>query len=71
MQMKSLKDIPAKITETLDVNALIPYPGHPFKLYEGERLGDMVRSIREFGVLQPVIVTAATRCPAIAEQKCP
>lgn len=29
---------------------------HPFKLYEGERLNDMVESVRERGVLSPVIV---------------
>lgn len=29
---------------------------HPFHLYEGERLKDMVESIREHGVLNPVIV---------------
>ena len=29
---------------------------HPFRMYEGERLEDMVQSIREHGVLNPVIV---------------
>lgn len=29
---------------------------HPFHLYEGERLQDMVQSIKEHGVLNPVIV---------------
>ena len=35
---------------------LTPYPGHPFKLYEGERLDDMIESIRSNGVLVPIIV---------------
>ena len=32
------------------------WSGNPFRLYEGERLDDMVESIREHGVLNPVIV---------------
>ena len=35
---------------------LIPFSGHPFRLYEGERLDDMVASIRVNGVLVPIIV---------------
>jgi ParB family chromosome partitioning protein len=35
---------------------LVPYSDHPFKLYAGERLNDMVRSITENGVIVPVIV---------------
>jgi ParB family chromosome partitioning protein len=45
-----------KTAQTLQIDKLTPYPAHPFKLYEGERLDDMVRSVRELGVLQPVIV---------------
>ncbi len=33
-----------------------PFTGHPFHLYEGERLDDLVASIRENGILTPVIV---------------
>ena len=33
-----------------------PCHDHPFRLYQGERLDDMVESIREHGVLNPVIV---------------
>lgn len=46
----------SKEIESLPVNSLIPYHEHPFKLYEGERLSDMVRSIKELGVLLPIIV---------------
>ena len=35
---------------------IIPFHNHPFRLYEGERLDDMVESIKEHGVLNPVIV---------------
>ena len=32
------------------------FRGHPFRLYEGERLNDLVESISENGVLVPAIV---------------
>lgn len=32
------------------------FPQHKFKLYSGERLDDMVESIKQFGVLMPLIV---------------
>ena len=35
---------------------IVPFHNHPFRLYEGERLDDMVESIKEYGVLNPVIV---------------
>lgn len=35
---------------------LIPYHDHKFTLYEGERLDDMVESIRANGVLIPIVV---------------
>jgi ParB family chromosome partitioning protein len=35
---------------------LHPYHNHKFELYTGERLDDMVASIKENGVLSPVIV---------------
>lgn len=35
---------------------LIPYHNHKFELYTGERLDDMVSSIKENGVLIPIIV---------------
>lgn len=40
----------------LPVDEIKPFHDHPFHLYEGERLDDMVESIREHGVLNPVIV---------------
>lgn len=41
---------------TIPVDKIVPFHNHPFRLYEGERLDDMVESIREYGVLSPVIV---------------
>lgn len=42
--------------QMLPVDAISPFHEHPFKLYEGDRLNDMVESIREHGILSPVIV---------------
>ena len=46
----------ANNSQTLEIDDLVPFSDHPFKLYEGERLDDMVRSIEELGVIVPVIV---------------
>ena len=40
----------------LPVDAIKPFHEHPFKIYQGDRLEDMVESIREHGILTPVIV---------------
>lgn len=46
---------------SIPVEEIPPFHAHPFRLYEGERLEDMVQSIREYGVLNPVIVRKAAR----------
>jgi len=63
-QLKNLDDLfaldgeaaqgKAKIQE-LPIAELVPFEGHPFRLYEGERLEDMVESVRANGVLAPII----------------
>lgn len=40
----------------IPISRIRPYHRHPFHLYEGERLDDMISSIRLNGVLNPVIV---------------
>ena len=42
--------------EQIKINDIQSFHDHPFQLYEGERLQDMVQSIKEHGVLNPVIV---------------
>ena len=44
----SVRDIP--------IEKLVPYKDHCFKLYEGERLDDMVRSVQNYGIMVPIIV---------------
>jgi ParB family chromosome partitioning protein len=43
------------ITE-LNISDLIPFSKHPFRLYEGDRLNDMVESIKDHGIIMPLIV---------------
>lgn len=40
----------------IPVEKIVPFHNHPFRLYEEKRLDDMVESIREHGILIPVIV---------------
>jgi len=46
---------PAAATE-MDFACMEAFPGHKFKQYEGQRLDDMVESIRQFGILLPIIL---------------
>lgn len=40
----------------MDFDRMEPFPDHKFRLYTGQRLADMVESVREFGILEPVIL---------------
>lgn len=40
----------------MDFSQMEPFPNHRFKLYEGQQLDDMVDSIRQFGILLPIIL---------------
>ena len=42
----------------LPFSQMTDFPNHPFRLYDGERKQDMVDSIRENGILQPLIIRA-------------
>ena len=49
---------------SIAIKELAPFKGHPFRLYDSERLDDMVASIKANGVLVPII---ARRIEAILE----
>ncbi|MDK2919950.1 MAG: ParB family transcriptional regulator, chromosome partitioning protein [Candidatus Petromonas sp.] len=63
-KLQSFEEIFGKIEEPtentgvieLDIDTLKPFHNHPFKIYEGKRLDDMVQSIKEMGVMLPIIV---------------
>lgn len=42
--------------QMIPVKKIRPFKDHLFRLYEGERLNDMVASVKEHGILNPVIV---------------
>jgi len=44
----------------ININLVVPFKNHPFKPYEGQRLMDMVESVRANGVLAPIIVRPAS-----------
>lgn len=49
-------DAPESGVQMIAVDKIEPFHDHPFKLYQGERLDDMVESVKEHGILTPVIV---------------
>lgn len=51
-----VQDKAADGVQMLPLDKIKAFHDHPFHLYEGERLQDMVESIKEHGVLMPVIV---------------
>ena len=44
---------------SIAIDKLMPYRNHRFTLYQGERLEDMVQSIKKNGVITPIIVRTA------------
>ena len=49
-------DAPESGVQMVAVDKIEPFHEHPFKLYQDERLDDMVDSVKEHGILTPVIV---------------
>lgn len=43
-------------SQKVELDKLVAFDKHPFKLYEGQRFTDMVESVRSNGVILPVIV---------------
>ncbi|MBE5843947.1 MAG: ParB/RepB/Spo0J family partition protein [Butyrivibrio sp.] len=43
-------------TVDIDVRAIYPFENHPFKVLDDDRMEDLVESIRENGVITPVLV---------------
>jgi ParB family chromosome partitioning protein len=40
----------------INIGALVPYPDNPFALYVGKRRADMIESVREHGIISPIVV---------------
>lgn len=46
----------AKMTKTVDINLLVPFENHPFKERNGIEQQELTESIKENGLLEPIIV---------------
>jgi ParB family chromosome partitioning protein len=40
----------------VNLDALLPFPNHPFKLYQGVKLNELVESIKEIGVVNAITI---------------
>ncbi len=54
--MVSMPEAVRNAVQMIELDRLVPYKNHCFKLYQGERLDDMVRSIINNGIIVPIIV---------------
>ncbi len=43
----------------VELSKLLPFPDHPFRVLEDESMREMAESIREYGVLMPLVVRPA------------
>lgn len=55
-QEASLVTVPGASLALLDPHLIIPNPRQPRKEFKEEELAELIHSVREFGVLQPVVV---------------
>lgn len=65
MNNKALKKLDNLFKDTsivdLHIEQLISYSNHPFTLYQDERLDNMVQSIADLGIINPIIVRELER----------
>ena len=48
------------VIHEVNVDDFVPFKGHPFRIYQGERLFDMIESVKANGVLVPVVTRKTT-----------
>ncbi len=53
---QSLVAVPGAKLAYLELSRIIPNPQQPRKVFEPEALAELVHSVKEFGVLQPIVV---------------
>src|SRR3954469_10398857 len=51
--------LPAELRE-IEISAIVPNPQQPRTQFDDESLGELEHSIREFGLLQPIVVREAS-----------
>ncbi len=42
--------------DEIDINKITDFPNHPFKVQNDEKMQEMIKSVKEYGVIVPVIV---------------
>lgn len=52
----ALVEVPGARLANLDVDDIVPNPHQPRKEFDAEALDELVQSVREYGVLQPIVV---------------
>ena len=55
-QTENLVPVPGARFGHLDINSIVPNPKQPRSVFEPEAFAELVHSIRELGVLQPIVV---------------
>ena len=56
MAENQVQNPPAEKVITLSASQLEPFQGHPFRVASGEEMEQLKESIREYGVLSPLLV---------------
>ena len=63
VKMINVKDLlgvedeePSPEDGTIKLDQLVPFKNHQFRLYTGKRLDDMVESIKNYGIIMPIII---------------
>ena len=46
----------AEKVEEIDINKIADFPNHPFKVQDDDKMDEMVKSVKQYGVILPVIV---------------
>ena len=44
-----------KVDDQIDIDLIIPFKNHPYKVIDDEEMEDLVESIKEYGVITPII----------------
>ena len=46
----------AEKVEEIDISKIKDFPNHPFKVQDDDKMDEMVKSVKQYGVILPVIV---------------
>jgi len=60
-EAKELSQIPGMELIELDINSVDPNPKQPRKIFEEDAMNELAYSLREIGLLQPIVVRAKTK----------